>query len=747
MKDNGHAVTLLTPNKCPALFAGGTLVSHALDAFFLNTKPDLVLLSNGVSLDEEAMALARSCGITVGVIEGLSVAWGKEHAAVAPFPLFPAADRGYTETPLANFIACPPCFICVQDAKGETLERLVSLSDRLNLQGCTLPIRCFGAGWPQPFASPDPASDYVYASRNAVAAIVVGPAAAEESSIRLRLALPHADGVPVFGLAVENSSPLVAEGLQPSDSEEDLVKLLVRAAQLTGPVSEWCPPAPQGAAGAYLDLNQQMESMLDHLRNAGCLGTGSKLPARSVAILGYFGENNFGDELILAQLTKQLSESYPLVSVCAVCANAHEAFLRHGVETLELSEHVRLSEILDDASVALVVAGLLFDQGVRWTCGLGELASDARASDFAGIVNYTLLAKASDTPVLLYGVGDGPLELEDSRRLVALIAALGGSFYPRNQRTAELLAFCGVPSEQVSLSADTLFGLEAPSPHRAHLWGKSHDLDFAREGLFVVSLRDWPGFATRFEEAVAAELDRIAVEQTLRIVFVSLDPQDQEIHTRIFARMQQQNRAVLYGNADDFDEVLPLFACARAGLALRLHCSLVLNCFGVPCVGVAYLPKVESLFAAMEQNDLLLPLDFDRDALAAALDRLFATHTQRHNTLVKCVDGQRSLLAPSQQKLAELAATPKAAHERRFYCTRQSNAEALKKNDEAQKRCISDLQKRLRAATDACAHVQEVESELAETYASHSFRLGWALMSLPSKVKSFLTRNDSSQKG
>ena len=79
------------------------------------------------------------------------------------------------------------------------------------------------------------------------------------------------------------------------------------------------------------------------------------------------------------------------------------AWTAFGVEWGLTALAVTLTAI--DLRQFLVIAGLLFDQGIRWSIGKAELASSMPHTDIAGIAAYVELAYMNDARPVLYGIG------------------------------------------------------------------------------------------------------------------------------------------------------------------------------------------------------------------------------------------------------------------------------------------------------------------------------------------------------
>ena len=749
--DAGHGVTALRPTEMPWLFGGHAVAAGGLRSFLECSRPQLVLLSDGFEIGSEDLETASRIGavvLRIGEDGAVAAADSRDAAAEPLFRLEPSMAASYQRTELANFVQQPACVLCAQDATEARRGYVHEFREALEAHGSGLDVVTIGAGWQAEGPRHEP-SALAYASRFAVAAIVFPPEA-EEAEPRVLVA-PLSDGVPLILADGANPPSFAAEGVGIAcESPQDAAQAVIQAAARVQQPTEWLPaPRPAGHLRSEL-LDVQAERLLAFLREHGLLNGGFARTAVHVVMCGYYGTGNFGDEAILSHLKGTIERHCGLAVVSAIAADAPFTWRRHGVESFETSEHGRIQRALERASAMVVTAGLLFDQGMRWTCGAGALASAAHATDLPGLFQLTSLARACGAEVLFYGTGDGPLELEASRRCMEAAGRLGAMFYPRNEESARMLLDCGVDEAQVQQAGDTLFDLDRPGPEAARAWAKRVGIDLDGSRIVVVALREWPCMPENWEGTLAHGLDRLA-DVGCTSVFADFAPEDAVVHRAGRDRMTRQDACALLGPADDEEAVLSLLGMAWAGLAMRLHCALVLGAFGAPSVGIGYLPKVEALYAQLGLKELLMPLAFSPEDVDHAVTALI----DRRDELAACVtEGaarQRDLANVSRRALEEALDQPRPAVERRFWPVSRSTSEMARDHAgwlewlageraveaEALRRQLAEAEER---AESLRRRAEEAEREADELRTSRSYRMGHALMRPLAKVRSVVRR-------
>lgn len=366
--------------------------------------------------------------------------------------------------------------------------------------------------WPERFASDPTFTHIAYSARSSAACVVFGdlgagsqnanaPADAREVKSPAdalltdeTLVLVHTDGAKLACVG-EGLSPWRAERMDICEKDVTAAREALIAAvaeQHSGDAAFESRRLPIDSQGPFLDgsLLAALESVREQLSERGLMA-GLPAPRTIVSVLGYVGMGNFGDEYILATVDRRLRELIRGCSIVAVGENPLHTLRERGIYSITLQDKRVLDRVLAASSAALVIAGLLFDQGIRWSIGKAELASSMPHTDIAGIAAYVELAYMNDARPVLYGIGAGPLDVADGRSLVRLMGRLGALFLTRDEATAELVRSCRVRNEQVISLADCAFLGSASDTSFVDEWLASEGIDPASRRVVAVSLREY----------------------------------------------------------------------------------------------------------------------------------------------------------------------------------------------------------------------------------------------------------------
>lgn len=576
LEKDGAAVLWFTPASHPWLFKNGCVKIKNCSAFLSRFSVSSIVFCDGLYCDERPhcstpvfQTVFRSDGKSV-----LQRLWGESGSSDISFHLTP--DPGVLDFVLANDRIGPTGLLVIGDCTSEARE----IAGKAIQSGES--VLAIGERWGSDLSIPPTLGGVYYALRQARRAVLVS----REPSAR--------------------------------DIYVSQLYFLLSGNEVT-PASGICQVLQGGSA--YLS---ERSFYTDELRSAllgddefsGCSNSG-----KLVVLLGYVGKGNFGDEFIMSQVASSFVSDADNTTMVAVSEDPEHTFCVRGIYPLSLTDKNELDHYLSRACLALVVAGLLFDQGVRWTCGKNELFSCVIHSDLPGITAFNSLAFMNNIPTIYYGIGAGPLKLEEGHAMLRVCSKLNSRFFARDAKTEELLTAAGVDCSLIETYADSAFACpslsDEPAPEAV--------VEMFRGALIgdycFVSLREYENVPGDFAERAALALDEyLQIDESRSVVIGLLDASDRNISSRVLHFMERGDRCFIYDNSDDIRTLQWLIEHAQCGLAMRYHCALLMSRAGKPCVGLGYLPKVHALYEQLGVADkFLLPMEADAASIVSAL--------------------------------------------------------------------------------------------------------------------------------
>src|SRR5262249_26943819 len=175
---------------------------------------------------------------------------------------------------------------------------------------------------------------------------------------------------------------------------------------------------------------------------------------RRVLVAGYYGFGNTGDEAILAALVAGLRERQPAARLVVASGDPGQARQRHGGASTFWRDPLALAEEVRRSDLVVIGGGGLFQD-------YAGVERDTLLTPRHGGVTYyagpAVLAAAARKPYILHGLGFGPLDSDDARRIVGAVARGAARISVRDEASRALLSVLGVDRARVELAADPAF--------------------------------------------------------------------------------------------------------------------------------------------------------------------------------------------------------------------------------------------------------------------------------------------------
>jgi hypothetical protein len=255
--------------------------------------------------------------------------------------------------------------------------------------------------------------------------------------------------------------------------------------------------------------------------------------AKQVIVSGIYGGSNLGDELILRSLSRGLESSDPSAQVVVAAESPISVEVDHGLPAFPRRDHWEAANRVKTASaVILGGGGLWHDYTFREAGGLASLFMGVGVS-IAGTGILPLLGSIRDVPFYVTGLGVGPLNDQDARRLLRFVAAHAAEIVVRDGQSKEILDdVLGVPNK-VSRSPDLVYGLDLDELTPVE------EVTNLRQGdrrIVAVNVRHWKREGGERVAATTAEaLDLLAASHRIALVGVPMQIGPNRDHQAIAA--------------------------------------------------------------------------------------------------------------------------------------------------------------------------------------------------------------------
>jgi len=327
---------------------------------------------------------------------------------------------------------------------------------------------------------------------------------------------------------------------------------------------------------------------------------------RTIALSGYYGFANSGDEAVLQSILIALREEGERLGIAVrpvvLSAQPEQTAEAYGVEAVN---RMKMGE---------VIATLRRCDGL--ISGGGSLLQDATG---LGSIPYYLgilkLAQWLRKPTFIYSQGIGPVQRSFFHPWIRSVFRRSRYISVRDEESAALLARMGLPPEQVHVVPDPVMGL--PPGNRG--------IAAAERGHPVV------GAAVRFWQAdrselrgLAAALREIQARTGAEIRFLPFHlPADAEASRYVMEQMGADGgRITVVDGITHPQDMLAQVGSCRLLIGMRLHSLIYAASQYVPMIGISYDPKIDHFLNRLQMKPAATAEHFEIDGVVREAIRL-----------------------------------------------------------------------------------------------------------------------------
>ncbi len=363
---------------------------------------------------------------------------------------------------------------------------------------------------------------------------------------------------------------------------------------------------------------------------------GRAVPPRRVALSGYYGFNNFGDEAILESLCRAIHGTDPEIEIVVLSKDPAFTEENHDCRAVQRFSPFAVWRTLRRCE--LLVSG-----------GGSLLQDNTSTRSLLYYLSVIWLAHRLGKKTMLYANGVGPVRKPANRRRVRKIVELADSVVLRDPDSIAELRDMGVTRPDLIESADPVYTMPAPS----HSAAQRELSIIGVEGPFVTvavrPIRDAPDYIERF----AALCDGIYERYSFKIVLIPMQPRFDEPVCWEVKEAMRNPATVLSGSYTPLD-VMGIIGEGRIALAMRLHALIFAACTCTPTLGFDYDPKVGSCLAMLRMPAVGSIADMDVDKLLEAVDVMLTHRDELVDSLRDSVDRVRTMALRANRELARL---------------------------------------------------------------------------------------------
>lgn len=328
-----------------------------------------------------------------------------------------------------------------------------------------------------------------------------------------------------------------------------------------------------------------------------------------IGIVGNYGNNNNGDEAILAGIIEQVTTYYGITAkdIIVFSNNPPQTANRFGVESAPLYykrssavmtaiETVRKNSSIVRALDMLIIGG-------------GGILMDFYNREAQLFGSYGYMAKRGKVPYIVYGCGAGPITSTMGKFFIRKLVDYSKSASVRDPKSKDLLRKIGARKE-VQIIGDPSFAL--PSQVKE----KSQDR-IRNIGVTVVpyyNLAYWPEANDikydSYVQGMADNLDALLEVKDVQLnLFSTKYPHDVDVTVDVYNRMK--NQASVTVNKDNLspEEIIRISAEQDLLIGTRLHSVYLAVNAETPVMAISYHHKVADFMDMKQMGDRTIQIE------------------------------------------------------------------------------------------------------------------------------------------
>ena len=373
---------------------------------------------------------------------------------------------------------------------------------------------------------------------------------------------------------------------------------------------------------------------------------------KKIAIHGFYGQENLGDEAILKALLQEFSK-FPNKKVLVFSSKPKQVSITHGVRSVNTQGRRSLLRRIWGLKTSdlfiLGGGGLLKDYG-----------SDS--SSLERWLRLLQLAKKLNVKTALCAVGIENIRYDESRKLLRDVLNKVDLITVRDRNSKDILIDIGVTNE-VKVVTD-------PAVLLANINASKKIKDISMSPRVIICGRHWfdkgfyiekPEINENFMRSLGATADFLVEHYNAEIVFIpfrttSYDD-DRIVAKQVVSYMKHKDRTHIHSHAPWVDEYIEMAKQSSLVIGMRLHSLILGTSVGVPVIGLEYMSKVKAYMDSVGQSEYSLDLEtITSEKLISRIENVFNNYDTTSKKILSQISKLQSVAKENIAEMVELAA-------------------------------------------------------------------------------------------
>lgn len=350
--------------------------------------------------------------------------------------------------------------------------------------------------------------------------------------------------------------------------------------------------------------------------------------ALKIAVCGWYGAGNLGDEAILSAIIEGMGARIPGCTFHVFSKDPDRTSSVHSVESssLKLLALPRSLKILRECDAFILGGG-------------GFLHKHSSSMKW---MSRPTVAQLMNIPVVFYAIGVDKTVLQSlgARKLIGRTANKAHLITVRDENSKEVLLEMGV-KKPIHVTIDPVFGLRPPNKEVVRKLLLQEGLESSSYVLISPGL---PGYSwdqidsRKYDRALASTIDHIVERFGTIVLLVPFKlPQDVDLCNRLREAADRKESVKVLERQYSPKEILGLFSECWFAICARYHGNIFATISGVPFVSIMYIPeKHKPLLDQAGMTEFGLPIqEVDSSKLVKMVSRLVESEEDVRATLAE----------------------------------------------------------------------------------------------------------------
>lgn len=282
--------------------------------------------------------------------------------------------------------------------------------------------------------------------------------------------------------------------------------------------------------------------------------------SKNILIIGYYGSNNLGDELLLKETLKLITPYVDKSNIKVLSYHVDQTKRYHGVEGISRNKPFKILSAILDADIIIGGGGSM----------LQNVTSNRSLMYYLSLINFGMMLRKK---VILLGNGIGPIK--------------GGFQTGLVKRTLDHIDYLHLRDKD---SYDWIDGGQKKHIHLGQdlaLENAIGSADIKRNNV-IINLRMWKSVESL--QAVVKPFIRYVEQKGYTVTCLSMQDGNDD------KAMAELGHVKRFETLEALEEEVKT---SRFAIAMRLHTLILCSNFGVPFIGLSYDPKVSTFCRQM----------------------------------------------------------------------------------------------------------------------------------------------------